>query len=97
MSTGNPERLSLRKAIDLKCKECIYDPIGGTGTWRQQVGACSSPKCPLFPVRPLPADLPVGDDPVTAPNSGSEPRSPYSLYPPKGSDPKAVNRGSFGA
>lgn len=43
---------SLRKAIDAKCKECIYDPIGGCGKWREQVAACTSPCCPLFDVRP---------------------------------------------
>lgn len=45
-------RLSLRAAINAKCKECIYDPISGFGTWRQQVEACTSPTCPLYPVRP---------------------------------------------
>ena len=42
-----------RAAINAKCKECIYDGIGGTGNWRQQVEACTSPKCPLFPLRPV--------------------------------------------
>lgn len=45
-------RMSLRAAINAKCKECIYDPIGGRGNWRQQVEACTAPACPLFPVRP---------------------------------------------
>ncbi len=44
--------MSLRAAINAKCKECIYDPIAGRGTWRQQVEACTSPRCPLYPVRP---------------------------------------------
>jgi hypothetical protein len=44
--------MSLRKAINAKCKECIYDPAPGNGTWRQQVEACTSPKCPLYPIRP---------------------------------------------
>ena len=44
---------SLRAAINAKCKECIYDPGSGGGTWRQQVEACTSPKCPLYPVRPV--------------------------------------------
>jgi hypothetical protein len=44
---------SLRKAINAKCRECIYDPNGGGGTWRQQVEACSSPSCPLYVVRPI--------------------------------------------
>jgi hypothetical protein len=50
--TQNP-RHSLRDAINAKCKECIYDPIGGGGTWRQQVEACTARTCPLYPVRPL--------------------------------------------
>ena len=45
--------MSLRNAINAKCKECIYDPIGGSGKWRQQVEACTSWDCPLFPVRPI--------------------------------------------
>ncbi len=48
--------MSLRKAINNKCIECIYDPIGGPGSWRQQVEACTSKNCPLFPVRPLSID-----------------------------------------
>lgn len=46
--------MSLRAAIDAKCKECIYDPYCGGGTWRQQVAACTSYSCPLYPHRPLP-------------------------------------------
>jgi hypothetical protein len=45
-------RLSLRDAINTKCKECIFDPVGGFGTWRQQVDRCTSYSCPLYPVRP---------------------------------------------
>lgn len=44
--------MSLRKAINAKCKECIYE-AGSAGGWRQQVQACNSHKCPLFNVRPL--------------------------------------------
>jgi len=43
---------SLRKAINDKCKECIFDPNGGKGKWKEQVEACTSFKCPLFNVRP---------------------------------------------
>ena len=53
--------VSLRKSINDKCKECIYDPIAGGGTWRQQVEKCTSPNCPLFEVRPRPF---VKDDPT---------------------------------
>ena len=43
---------SMRKAINEKCKECIYDPMPGNGTWRQQVEACTSKSCPLYEFRP---------------------------------------------
>lgn len=57
---------SLRACINLKCRECIYDPRGGGGTWRQQVEACTSFKCPLYPVRPV-ASKPFGIEPSDAP------------------------------
>jgi hypothetical protein len=44
--------MSLRKAINNKCKECIYDPYE-PGTWRMQVEGCTSLHCPLYPVRPI--------------------------------------------
>lgn len=44
--------MSLRKAINAKCTECIYDPIGGEGGKLQQIEACTSYACPLYPVRP---------------------------------------------
>jgi len=45
--------MSLRKAINDKCRWCIYDPMSGLGNWRQQVTACTIKTCPLWPVRPL--------------------------------------------
>ena len=44
---------SLRQAINAKCKDCIYDPLSGLGTWRQQVEGCTSTDCGLYPVRPV--------------------------------------------
>ncbi len=44
--------MSLRKAINDKCRECIYDPMA-EGNWRQQISACTSPKCPLYAHRPI--------------------------------------------
>jgi len=46
--------MSLRDAINAKCRDCIYDPKCGGGTWREQVAQCSSLGCPLWPVRPAP-------------------------------------------
>jgi hypothetical protein len=51
----SPHPVSLRKHINLMCKECIYD-TAGSGTWRQQVGLCTCDTCPLFKVRPRAAD-----------------------------------------
>lgn len=45
--------MNLRAAVNAKCKECIYDPVTGKGTWRQQVAACRSTQCPLYWVRPM--------------------------------------------
>jgi len=45
------KRLSLRQAVDQKCKECIYDPYQ-KGAWREQVQACTASDCPLYAVRP---------------------------------------------
>lgn len=45
-------RKSLRASIDAFCRYCLYDPHSGLGNWRQQVTACTSPECPLYPVRP---------------------------------------------
>jgi len=50
--------MSLRKAINEKCKECIYDEYA-LGNWRQQTGACTSPNCPLFPHRPRSTGSPI--------------------------------------
>lgn len=47
---------SMRKQIDLMCKQCIYDGSGGSGSWRQQVTDCTSPSCALYNLRPLAQD-----------------------------------------
>lgn len=66
-------RPSLRDAIDAQCKGCIYDPIS-PGTWREQVGCCSSSNCPLHSVRPLPINFKSrGDsDEAEAPEPSSQ-------------------------
>ena len=57
----NITKPSLRSAINTKCRECIYCPLTGNGTWRQQTAACTSKTCPVWPVRPRPysASTPV--------------------------------------
>lgn len=44
--------MGMRKAIDEKCKDCIYDQKA-PGNWRQQVTACTIKSCSLWPFRPL--------------------------------------------
>jgi hypothetical protein len=49
------KRPSMRKAVDAMCKGCIYDPLSGLGTWRQQTEGCTSTECPLYELRPVPS------------------------------------------
>lgn len=44
--------MSRKKAIENFCKQCIYDPEGANGTWRQQTQVCTAKSCPLFDFRP---------------------------------------------
>lgn len=48
----NAVKKSLRVAINLMCKECVYDPKA-SGSAAQQVEECCMPGCPLYPVRPI--------------------------------------------
>jgi hypothetical protein len=54
--------MSLRAAINAKCKDCTYHPSNG-GSWRQQIAVCTSVSCPLWPVRPAPKGVDVPRDP----------------------------------
>jgi hypothetical protein len=55
-------RMSLRSAIDAKCRDCIHDEAA-PGTWREQVAQCSCPGCPLWALRPAPSGGPFADPP----------------------------------
>ena len=44
-------KAGLRGKIDAMCVYCLYDQGSGGGNWRQQVEACTSYACPLYPVR----------------------------------------------
>ena len=65
--------VSLRKAINGMCKQCIYDPFD-KGSWRQQVERCTDGNCALFCVRPLPTTTPKGRSKklVLSPKLGQE-------------------------
>jgi hypothetical protein len=43
--------MSMRAAINAKCKDCIYDKCA-PGNWRQQVEACTISTCSLWVYRP---------------------------------------------
>lgn len=43
--------MSLRKAVNGKCRDCIHDELAA-GTWLQQVTLCPAEDCPLYGVRP---------------------------------------------
>ena len=45
-------RLSLRGAINNKCRSCIFDEANA-GSWLVQVTLCSCKDCPLYEVRPV--------------------------------------------
>jgi len=42
---------TFRKAVNGKCKDCIYD-TAGRGNWKEQVTMCTSLDCPLWEIRP---------------------------------------------
>ena len=45
--------MSLRKAVNAKCRECIYDPDAkGLGSALNQITNCELTDCPLWSVRP---------------------------------------------
>lgn len=46
------KRLSMRKAINAKCRDCIYDELAA-GSAAVQIELCESIDCPLWPVRPI--------------------------------------------
>ena len=54
--------MSMRAAINAKCRDCIHDPCA-PGTWREQVAQCSSINCALWPLRPGPHSGPSADPP----------------------------------
>ena len=45
--------ISLRKQINQMCKDCIYDPQPGNGTWLLQIQECTSTDCALYVCRPI--------------------------------------------
>ena len=50
--------MSLRQAINMKCKNCIYDPELPFG-WKQQVSQCELTDCSLWPYRLKPRTPPL--------------------------------------
>ncbi len=54
--------MSLRAAIDAKCRDCIYDQQS-PGTWREQVAACTATECSLWPRRTAATAGPLANPP----------------------------------
>ena len=52
---------SRRRAIDLMCKDCIYDDHE-RGAWRMQTDDCPSTGCPLYNFRPRSTARGLTDD-----------------------------------
>ncbi len=82
--------MSLRKAVNAKCRECTYDPLD-VGTAAQQIAVCTDSDCPLHPVRPITTKrLPVSlleayrVDPLTLDDRASD-----LVHPPV----KAIGKG----
>lgn len=50
--------MGMRSAINQNCKDCIYDPLSGLGTWREQVAQCPMTWCPFWEYRPGPQNGP---------------------------------------
>ena len=48
--------MSLRSAVNAKCRECICDPLDA-GSAAQQIACCVSTDCPLHAVRPITATV----------------------------------------
>ena len=44
--------MSMKKAIEAMCFQCIYDPLD-VGSKHQQTDNCTSPDCALYEYRPL--------------------------------------------
>lgn len=57
--------ITRQKAIDLKCKDCSYDPLD-KGTWVEQVAICECTSCPLHPYRPIPTRKSREDYPISS-------------------------------
>ncbi len=77
--------LSMRDAINAKCRECIHDPLA-RGTWREQVQECTSAQCPLFPLRPLPIGVKRAED---CTGKAQSPATEQDNHEPSGKDTAA--------
>lgn len=53
--------MTRQKAINEKCKDCIYDPCA-PGNWRQQVSGCTHVKCALYTYRPVSKPRPASKE-----------------------------------
>ena len=80
--------MSLRRAINDKCRDCIADELA-TGSAAVQIELCPSVACPLWPVRPVRAQRIPYSVAVLAEQGLSEEGAAARLAEPK-------NRAAFG-
>jgi len=49
---SKPTKAEVWRRINENCRFCIYDKHA-EGTWREQIEACTSTDCALYPIRPV--------------------------------------------
>lgn len=54
VAPAREKKPSMRKAVNAKCRDCTYDPLGG-GSAAVQIAVCTDSACPLHAVRPVTA------------------------------------------
>ena len=60
-------KTSLRRAVNMMCRDCIYDPTPGNGSCLAQTDACTCRRCPLWNFRPRRKSSVEGQEtPITA-------------------------------
>lgn len=91
--------MSLRRAINAKCRECIVDELA-SGSAAVQVELCACFTCPLWPVRPVRAVRVPYSAPVCEEQGIGEAMAAFRLAHPYERPPEGLyvaNSGSYGA
>ena len=81
--------MGLRKAINAKCRDCIFDECAA-GSAAVQVELCASYDCPLWPVRPVRKEPVPYSAPVVAEQQLSPELALWRLEHPYEAPPQGV-------